>query len=153
MTILIVTGMTDSDHYIPTTTCHLTQLKYLLCHIQNWCKNALVDEAPDNACMPICTMYETAFELSFGRDLSSLMAGADGQAPHYWLCPPDDCGLPVYTVYSVYSPEHPNLASVNDPPPLTHLNRERSEKAREKDTLPSKYNVHVKKSKLLYGSI
>ena len=80
----------------------------------------------------LCT---TAFDLSFGQSFPSGMAGADGQAPYYWLCPPDDCGLPVYTVYSVYSPEHPNLASVNDPPtPHSPQQREIRESKRERHT-------------------
>ena len=55
--------------------------------------------------------------------------------PYYRLCPPDDCGLPVYTVYSVYSPEHPNLASVNDPPtPHSPQQREIRESKRERHT-------------------
>ena len=75
---------------------------------------------------------------------SFLHGSADGQAPSR-QCPPDDWRLRVYTVYSVYSPEHPNLASVNDPPGLTHLNREgeRSEKAGE-DAFLSKYCLRVK---------
>ena len=111
---IVITGMTDSDHYnyLPLIW---TQLSVVSSRTGNKCFWSLQWQCYAEC---VCGSYDIWNESHLNFHLvnrSSGMAAADGQVPS-WLDPPDDCGLRVYTVYSVYSRElHPNLASVNDP--------------------------------------